>query len=218
MQSLSVLVVDDHSIVRQGICGILSDEPTLEIVDEVASGEEAVTRAQSLRPDVVLLDISLPGISGIAAARLIRKVSSQSRIIFLSQHDSPQMVREAFNSGETDTSRRLTQYQSFLRLSMPFVKATDSSVSGYDLKTAWKSPSRPIGQGRPDLPGTLQTSESAGSGRSPERTALRTHWPFCARWESTTKHFYSHSSKEALVSKSSNRTETNRISVTNVTF
>ena len=114
MQPLSVLVVDDHSIVRQGICGILSDEPTLEIVGEVASGEEAVTRAQSLRPDVVLLDISLPGISGIAAARLIRKVSSQSRIIFLSQHDSPQMVREAFNSEERDTSRRLTRCQNFL--------------------------------------------------------------------------------------------------------
>ncbi len=98
MQPLSVLVVDDHSIVRQGICGIVSDEPTLEIVGEVASGEEVVTRAQSLRPDLVLLDISLPEISGIAAARLIRKVSSQSRIIFLSQHDSPQMVREAFSA------------------------------------------------------------------------------------------------------------------------
>jgi len=99
MRPLSVLVVDDHSIVRQGICGILSDEPTLDVVGEVASGEEAVTRAQSLRPDLILLDISLPGISGIAAARLIRQVSSQTRIIFLSQHDSPQMVREAFNSG-----------------------------------------------------------------------------------------------------------------------
>ncbi len=99
MQTVSVLVVDNHSIVRQGICGILSDEPALDVVGEVASGEEAVSKAQSLRPNLILLDISLPGISGIAAARFIRKVSSQSRIIFLSQHDSPQMVREAFNSG-----------------------------------------------------------------------------------------------------------------------
>jgi DNA-binding NarL/FixJ family response regulator len=99
MQPLSVLVVDDHSIVRKGICGLLSDEPGLDVVCEVASGEEAVSKAHSLKPDLILLDISLPGISGIAAARLIRKVSPQSRIIFLSQHDSPQMVREAFKSG-----------------------------------------------------------------------------------------------------------------------
>ena len=99
MQTLSVLVVDDHSIVRQGIRELLSDEPDLDVVCEVASGEEAVSKAQSLRPDLILLDISLPGISGIAAARLIRKVSSKSRIIFLSQHDSRQMVREAFDSG-----------------------------------------------------------------------------------------------------------------------
>ena len=75
MQPLSVLVVDDHSIVRQGICGILSDEPTLDVVGEVASGEEAVTRAQSLRPDLVLLDISLPGISGIAGRLMSKRTS-----------------------------------------------------------------------------------------------------------------------------------------------
>lgn len=94
-----VLVVDDHAIVRKGICALLVEEPTLDVICQTASGEEAVGKAAQLHPDLVLMDIGLPGISGIEAARQIRKISSNSQIIFLSQHDSIHMAEEAFKSG-----------------------------------------------------------------------------------------------------------------------
>jgi DNA-binding NarL/FixJ family response regulator len=94
-----VLVVDDHAIMRKAICDLLSHDPTLDVICQTASGEEAVSKAGELQPDLVLLDIGLPGISGIEAARQIRKVSPKSHIIFLSQHDSLQMVNEALEFG-----------------------------------------------------------------------------------------------------------------------
>ena len=97
--TLRVLVVDDHAIVRQAVCALLSQDPTLEVICQTASGEESVVKSVELQPDLVLMDISLPGISGIEAARQISKVSPQSKIIFLSQHTSMQMVQEALRDG-----------------------------------------------------------------------------------------------------------------------
>lgn len=96
---LRVLVVDDHAIVRHTICAYLSRDSTLNVICQAADGEEAVKKAEELRPDLVLLDIGLPNISGIEAARQIRIVSPQSRIIFLSQHDSLQMAIDAMKVG-----------------------------------------------------------------------------------------------------------------------
>ena len=91
--------MDDHDPVRRSVCSLLSTDPTLDVVCESTNGEEAVTKAKELQPDLVLSDIGLPGISGLQAARQIRKVSAESRIIFLSQHNSLQMVREALKNG-----------------------------------------------------------------------------------------------------------------------
>ena len=99
MAALTVLVVDDHDIVRRGICSVLSRDLALQVVAEAADGEEAVRKAQELKPDLVLLDISLPGISGIEAARRVRQISPESRIIALTQHDSQQMIKDAFSAG-----------------------------------------------------------------------------------------------------------------------
>ena len=99
MAAAKVLVVDDHAIVRRTVCGLISRDSTVEVICESVTGEDAVTKAKELQPDLILLDISLPGISGIEAARQIKKVSAKSRIIFLSQHDSLQMVMEGFKAG-----------------------------------------------------------------------------------------------------------------------
>jgi DNA-binding NarL/FixJ family response regulator len=99
MPSTRLLVVDDHSIVRLSVCSILSQEPTFDVICQTANGEDAVIKAHELQPDVILLDISLPGISGIEAARQIGKVSPNSRIIFLSQHDTLHMTNEALKTG-----------------------------------------------------------------------------------------------------------------------
>ena len=99
MSSVEVLVVDDHAMVRKAICALLSSDPVLNVICETSDGEQAVEKAEEFQPDLVLMDISLPGISGIEAARRIRRVSPQSQIIFLSQHDSLQMVKDALNVG-----------------------------------------------------------------------------------------------------------------------
>ena len=99
MPSVRVLVVDDHAGVRDMICCLLSQESTLNAVFQAANGEEAVTKADLLQPDLVLLDIGLQGITGLEAARQIPRVSPQTKIIFLSQHDSLHMANEALKIG-----------------------------------------------------------------------------------------------------------------------
>ena len=99
MPTLRVFVVDDHPVVREMICSLLSQEPALRVVCQTADGEEAVQKADELKPEVVVLDIGLPGITGIEAARRIRKASPESKIIFLSQFDSLHMASEVLKVG-----------------------------------------------------------------------------------------------------------------------
>jgi DNA-binding NarL/FixJ family response regulator len=99
MSSVRVLVVDDHAGVRNMICSLLSQESGLNAVFQASNCEEAVTKADLLQPDLVLLDIGLQGITGLEAARQIPRVSPQTKIIFLSQHDSLHMANEALKIG-----------------------------------------------------------------------------------------------------------------------
>ncbi len=99
MGLIRVLLVDDHEVARRGIRSVLSSDSNLEVISEAADGEEAVKQAEELHPAVVLLDITLPGISGIQVARRLRVSSPDSRIIFLSQHDSIQIAKDALSVG-----------------------------------------------------------------------------------------------------------------------
>lgn len=99
MAPIRVLVVDDHEVARRGIRSVLSSDASLDVVWEAADGEEAVRKAAEFHPTIILLDITLPGMSGIQAARRMRIVSPESRIIFLSQHDSIQIAKDALSAG-----------------------------------------------------------------------------------------------------------------------
>jgi len=94
-----VLVVDDHDFVREAVCSLLSKEPTLDVICQTANGEDSLTKDAELQPDIVLLDISLPGMNGLEASRQIGKVAPKSYIIFLSQHNSSHMVATALKIG-----------------------------------------------------------------------------------------------------------------------
>ena len=98
MGSIRVLVVEDFAPFRQLICKTLANRPHLQVIGEVSDGLEAVQRALELKPDLILLDIGLPSLGGIEAARQIRKLSPGSKIIFLSQESSPDVVQEAVSS------------------------------------------------------------------------------------------------------------------------
>jgi len=99
MTSRRILVVDDSEPYRKFICSNLAERPELQIVAEVSDGLRAVRKADELQPDLILLDIGLPSLNGIEAARRIGKVSPESKILFVSQECSPDVVQEALWAG-----------------------------------------------------------------------------------------------------------------------
>jgi DNA-binding NarL/FixJ family response regulator len=99
VSTVRVLVVDDHRPFRQFICTTLGKRVELQVVGQASDGLEAVEKADELRPDLIVLDIGLPRLSGIEAARRIRKLSAESRIIFVSQESSADVVQEALRLG-----------------------------------------------------------------------------------------------------------------------
>jgi DNA-binding NarL/FixJ family response regulator len=99
MPSSRILVVEDYEPVRRFICSKLRERPGFQIVDEVTDGLEAVQKAEELQPDLIMLDIGLPSLNGIDAARQIRKLFPKIKILFVSQESSAVVVREALALG-----------------------------------------------------------------------------------------------------------------------
>jgi DNA-binding NarL/FixJ family response regulator len=98
-RSIRVLVVEDSVPFRHFIRSTLSQRPNLQVVCEVCDGQEAVQKAVELKPDLILLDIGLPTLNGIEAARQIRKFVPESKIVFVSQESSADVVQEALSLG-----------------------------------------------------------------------------------------------------------------------
>ncbi len=98
-QAFRVLVVDDYEPFRRFVCSTLGTRPELQIVGEASDGLDAVHKAEELKPDLILLDIGLPKLNGIDAARRIRELAPQSKILFVSQESSVDVVQRAFSAG-----------------------------------------------------------------------------------------------------------------------
>ena len=96
---IKVLVVEDHTMVREGLCMILKLEHDLEVVGEAKDGREAVAMAMALHPDVVLMDIAMPGLNGLEASRQLVKALPATRIIILTAHCDDAYVKSAISSG-----------------------------------------------------------------------------------------------------------------------
>ena len=94
-----MLVVDDYEPFRRFVCATLGKRPEFQVVGEASDGLEAVHKSEELQPDLIVLDIGLPTLNGIDAARRIRKLSARSKILFLSQESSIDVVREALSCG-----------------------------------------------------------------------------------------------------------------------
>jgi DNA-binding NarL/FixJ family response regulator len=96
---LQVLIADDHTLMREGVRTILSNNSEWEVCGEAADGQETVEKVRKLRPDLVIHDISMPMLSGIAAARQIRELAPETKIIILTMHENPQLASVARQAG-----------------------------------------------------------------------------------------------------------------------
>jgi DNA-binding NarL/FixJ family response regulator len=99
MSTFRILIADDHEIVRHGIRALLDNHAGWEVCGEATDGRQAVEKAIELRPDVVLLDVGMPNLNGLDAARQILIACPRSRILILTMHESEQLVREVLEVG-----------------------------------------------------------------------------------------------------------------------
>ncbi|WP_345764052.1 response regulator transcription factor [Diaminobutyricibacter sp. McL0608] len=101
MSPVRLLVADDHPVVRDGIVGMVSSDPDIEVVGEASDGAEAVGLARALIPDVVLMDLRMPGTDGVAAIRELVRLGVPSRVVVLTTYDSDADVLPAIEAGAT---------------------------------------------------------------------------------------------------------------------
>jgi two-component system, NarL family, sensor kinase len=94
-----ILIADDHEVMRRGVRGLLESHDEWAVCGEAFEGREAVLKSRELRPDLIIMDINMPGLTGIAAAQQIRRENPSAKILFFSVHESAQTVREVVNAG-----------------------------------------------------------------------------------------------------------------------
>jgi DNA-binding NarL/FixJ family response regulator len=110
-----VLVVDDHAFIRRGVQSILHSFPEWELCGEADNGAEAVRLSDALKPEVIIMDISMPGLNGIEATRTIHRNHPETKVILLTLHENDELVRSAFRAGargyllKADAEKELVQ-------------------------------------------------------------------------------------------------------------
>lgn len=136
---MRILVADDHDIIRRGLKELLASRAGWEVCAEAKTGREAVALAEQLKPDVVVMDISMPDLNGLEAARKIRKSVPKSEILILTLHFSDQLVREIVEAGvrayimKSDADRDLVAAVEALSNHRPFftARAADMLLDGF---------------------------------------------------------------------------------------
>ncbi len=140
MKTVRILIVDDHDLMRRGIKALLQSHAGWEVVGEAHTGREAVTKAEELKPDVAILDISMPDLNGIEAARRIRKSAPNTEVLILSVHYSDQLIRDILEAGvrgyivKSDSDRDLVIAVETLANHTPFFtpRATEVILSNFN--------------------------------------------------------------------------------------
>ena len=139
MKPVRILIADDHELLRRGIRNLLESSPQYEICGEVSSGREAVTAAATLKPNIVILDISMPELNGLEATRLILRANPQIQVLILTMHETERLVREVLGSGargyvlKADAGRDLMAALEAVAAHKPFFtsKVSELVLQGY---------------------------------------------------------------------------------------
>jgi DNA-binding NarL/FixJ family response regulator len=129
MGTLRVLVADDHEVVRKGLRSILEEQPGWEVTGEASDGREAVDKVRSLRPDVSVVDVSMPGLNGLEATRQMLRNDPETRVLILTVHESDPLIREVLDAGargyllKSDASRDLVSAVDAIRRNKTYFTA-----------------------------------------------------------------------------------------------
>ena len=99
MSKLTIVLADDHHVVRQGLQSLLETEPDMSIVGDTDNGPEAIKLVQQLQPDILVVDLMMPGINGIEVARQVKKLSPATNVVILSMYGNESYVIEALRAG-----------------------------------------------------------------------------------------------------------------------
>lgn len=153
VKTLRILIADDHDLMRRGVKSLLQARPGWEVCGEAHTGREAVTKAEEMKPDIVIMDISMPELNGVEAARRIRKVSPNSEVLILSVHYSDQLIREILDAGvrgymvKSDSDRELIVAIETLASHKPFFtpRATEVILSNFSSSTTHSEPMELVG-------------------------------------------------------------------------
>src|SRR6478752_2023324 len=155
MAAFRIFIADDHEVVRKGLCALLQADPNYQICGEAADGREAVDKVRELKPDVIILDIGMPGLNGLEATRQIMKDDPRAKVLILTLHDSDQVVREVLNAGargfllKSDAARDLVVAVEALRRDKTYFtsKVAAMVLDGY-LKGGPQAAAAPLGRDR----------------------------------------------------------------------
>ena len=134
MEPVRLLVADDHEIMRKGIRSLLEAQPGWQVTAEASDGREAVEKAREMKPDVTVLDISMPSLNGLEAARQMIKNDARAKILILTQHESDPLIREVLDAGargyvlKSDASRDLITAVNAVRSNKTFFTAKVAQI------------------------------------------------------------------------------------------
>src|SRR6267143_4944642 len=132
---IKVLIVDDYEDWRRTVRLLLYERPELQVISEVSDGVEAVQKAGELKPDLIVLDIGLPKLNGIEAARRIRQLAPNSKIVFLTQNNDLDVVRAALDTGALGYVHKASARKELLQAvdaALEGKQFVDSSLKGYE--------------------------------------------------------------------------------------
>src|ERR1700726_1296947 len=152
LPGIRILIADDHDLMRRGLRALLESHPGWEICGEAANGREAVALTEELNPDIIILDITMPELNGVDAARRILKTCSNTEVLLLSVHYSDQLIREILEAGirgyivKSDSDRDLVIAVESLAKKKPFFtsRATEVMLTSFSDGGPKRDPSEPL--------------------------------------------------------------------------
>jgi DNA-binding NarL/FixJ family response regulator len=155
MKNLRILIADDHDLMRRGLKALVESHPGWQVCDEAYTGREAIAKVEQTKPDIVIMDISMPELNGLEAARSIRKASPNTEILILSVHYSDQLIREILEAGvrgylmKSDPDRDLINALEKLANHRPFFtsKASEVMLSRFN-PSEFRASTREVGRER----------------------------------------------------------------------